>query len=177
LPTVYYGGVRVVPKSVGRLQKAAYERYPTVTVVNIADVLEIVQDVVNQVALVTRFVSAFAILAGAVVLASSVAGTRFRRVREVAILKTVGATRRRVASIFSVEFVILGGVAGLMGSLLANGFSALAVSRLFQGAAFHLDLLPNLLAIALTALVAVAAGWLATAGIMGRKPLEVLRGE
>ncbi len=75
-------------------RRPLYERNPTVTVVNIADVLVIVQDVVDQVALVTRFVSAFAILAGAVILASSVAGTRFRRVREVAILKTVGATRR-----------------------------------------------------------------------------------
>lgn len=177
LPATYYGGVRVEPKAVARLQRAAYERYPTVTVVNIADVLEIVQDVVDQVAVVTRFVSAFAILAGAVILASSVAGTRFRRVREVAILKTVGATRGRVASIFSVEFLILGGVAGLMGSLLATGFSALALNRLFRAAEFQPDVLPNLLAIALTALVAVAAGWLASYRILGRKPLEVLREE
>jgi len=177
LPLTYYGGVRVRPKAVGRLQKVLYERYPTVTVVNVADVLEIVQDVVDQVALVTRFVAAFAILAGAIILASSVAGTRFRRVREVAILKTVGATRWRVAAIFSVEFLILGGVAGLMGSLLASGFSALALSVLFREAAFRWDAGPNLAAVALTALVAVAAGWLASARILGRKPLEVLRGE
>jgi putative ABC transport system permease protein len=98
-------------------------------------------------------------------------------VREVAILKTVGATRGRVASIFSVEFLILGGVAGLMGSLLATGFSALALNRLFRAAEFRPDVLPNLLAIALTALVAVAAGWLASYRILGRKPLEVLREE
>jgi putative ABC transport system permease protein len=177
LPTTYYGGVRVEPKAVSRLQRVVYERYPTVTVVNIADVLVIVQDVVDQVAMVTRFVSAFTILAGAIILASSVASTRFRRVREVAILKTVGATRRRIGGIFSVEFLILGGVAGLMGSLLASGFSALALDRLFRQTAFRVDLLPNLLAIALTALVAVAAGWLASARILGRKPLEVLRGE
>ena len=177
LPLTYYGGLRVEPKAIGRIQKAVYERYPTVTVVNVADVLEIVQGVVDQVALVTRFVSAFVILAGAVILASSVAGTRFRRVRETAILKTVGATRRRVAGIFSVEFLILGGVAGLMGSLLATGFSASARSRLFREVTFQVDLVPNLLAIALTALVAVAAGWLASARILSRKPLEVLRGE
>jgi putative ABC transport system permease protein len=177
LPTTYYGGVRVEPKAVPGLQRAVYDRYPTVTVVNIADVLEIVQDVVDQVAMVTRFVSAFAILAGAIILASSVAGTRFRRVREVAILKTVGATRRRIGGIFSVEFLILGGVAGLMGSLLASGFSALALDRLFRETAFRVDLLPSLLAVALTALVAVAAGWLASARILGNKPLEVLRVE
>jgi putative ABC transport system permease protein len=177
LPTTYYGGVRVEPKAVGRLQRVLYERYPTVTVVNIADVLEIVQDVVDQVALVTRFVAAFTILAGAIILAASVAGTRFRRVREVAILKTVGATRGRIVGIFSVEFLILGGVAGLMGSLLASGFSALALDRLFRQADFRVDWAPNLVAIALTALVAAGAGWLASARILGQKPLEVLRGE
>ncbi len=177
LPTTYYGGVRVEPKAVAGLQRAVYDRYPTVTVVNIADVLVIVQDVMDQVAMVTRFVCAFVILAGAIILASSVAGTRFRRVREVAILKTLGATRGRIGSIFSVEFLILGGVAGLMGSLLASGFSALALDRLFRQTAFRVDVVPNLLAIALTALVAVAAGWLASARILGQKPLEVLRGE
>jgi hypothetical protein len=76
---------------------------------------------------VVRFISLFAILAGVVILASSVAGTRFRRVREVAILKTLGATRRKVITIFSVEFLVLGTAAGLLGTLLANGFTSIIV--------------------------------------------------
>ncbi|HYS46647.1 MAG TPA: FtsX-like permease family protein, partial [Rhizomicrobium sp.] len=176
LPTTYYGGVRVKPPAVPALQRAAYEKFPTVSVINAADVLQIVQDVVDQIALVIRFISLFTILAGVIILASSVAGTRFRRIREVVILKTLGATRRRVASIFSVEFLILGIVAGLMGSLLATGFSSLLLKRFFEGQ-FRFEPLPNLLAIALTALIANAAGWLASFRILGRKPLEVLREE
>ncbi len=109
-----------------------YQRFPTVTVVNVADVLQIVQDVVDQISLVIRFISAFAILAGAIILASSVAGTRFRRIREVVILKTLGATRNRVAEIFSIEFLILGLVAGLMGSLLATGFANILLHKLLD---------------------------------------------
>ena len=100
LPASYDGGVRIKPASVGAFQRAAFEKFPTVTVVNIADALEIVQQVVDQISLVIRFLSGFAILAGAVILAASVAGTRFRRVREVVILKTLGATRRHVVRIF-----------------------------------------------------------------------------
>jgi len=59
-----------------------YQRYPTVTVVNIADVMQIVEDVVQRIATVIRFISAFTILAGAVMVASSVAGSRFRRMRD-----------------------------------------------------------------------------------------------
>jgi putative ABC transport system permease protein len=175
-PAIYLGSIRVHPRDVGALQRAVYEKMPTITVINMADVLEIVQQVVDQIALVVRFVSAFTIVAGAIILASSVAGTRFGRVREVVILKTLGATRRRVAGIFSMEFLVLGGAAGLLGSLLATGFAALLVKRLLKGE-FHFDPVAALAAVALTALVANAAGWLASYRILGQKPLEVLREE
>jgi putative ABC transport system permease protein len=175
-PAIYYGSVRVRPRDVAAMQRAIYEKMPTITVINMADVLEIVQQVVDQIALVVRFVSAFTIVAGAIILASSVAGTRFGRVREVVILKTLGATRRRVAGIFSMEFLVLGGAAGLLGSALATGFTALVVKRLLK-ADFHFDPAADLFSIALTALVAVAAGWLASYRILGQKPLEVLRDE
>jgi len=175
-PAIYYGSVRVKPRDVAAVQRAIYEKMPTVTVINMADVLEIVQQVVDQIALVVRFVSAFTIVAGAIILASSVAGTRFGRVREVVILKTLGATRRRVAGIFSMEFLVLGAAAGLLGSALATGFAALVVKRLLK-AEFHIDPVADLFSIALTALVAVAAGWLASYRILGQRPLEVLRDE
>ena len=174
LPVIYYGSVRMNPSVVAEMQKVVYSLYPTVTIVNMADVLAIVQDVVDQIAIVIRFISAFTILAGAIILASSVAGTRFGRIREVVILKTLGATRRRVAEIFSIEFVILGAVAGLAGSLLATGFSSLLLGQLLS-AQIHLDVLPNVFAIVLTALIANLAGWLASLRILSQRPLEVLR--
>jgi len=164
------------PAAVAALQRISYETFPTVTVINVADVLDIVQQVVDQIARVIHFLSAFAVLAGAIILASAVAGTRFRRVREVVILKTLGATRRRVAAIFSTEFLVLGTVAGIMGSLLATAFAAVVLKRLMQ-VEFQFDWWPNLIAIGATAAVANLAGWLASWRILGQKPLEVLRDE
>lgn len=176
LPVIYYGSIRMKPSEVTKMQMAMYERFPTITVVNVADVLKIVQDVVDQISIVVRFISAFAILAGLIILASSVAGTRFRRVREVVILKTLGATRAKVASVFSMEFLILGLVAGIMGSLLASGFSSLVLKQLLK-ADFHLAWIPNIVSILATAFVANAAGWMASWRILGQKPLQVLREE
>ncbi len=175
-PTIYYGALRVQAAMVPELQRAIYNTYPTVTVVNVADVLQIVQGVVDQISLVIRFISAFAILAGAIILASSVAGTRFRRIREVVILKTLGATRNRVAEIFSIEFLILGVVAGVMGALLATGFSNILLHKLLN-APLRFDLWPNVFCVLVTAFVANLAGWLASFRILGQKPLEVLRHE
>ena len=176
LPAVYYGSARVRPADVAAMQRVVYRKFPTVTVVNVADVMQIVEDVVQRIAAVIRFISGFTILAGAVMVASSVAGTRLRRMREVVTLKTLGATRRRIAWIFSVEFLALGTVAGLMGSLLAGGFAALVLKRLLQ-IDFHPALLTHALAVAIAALVATVAGWGASFRILGRKPLEILRDE
>jgi putative ABC transport system permease protein len=176
VPLLYAGGARVRAKEIARLQREAYRRFPSVTVINVADVLDRVQEVVDQIAMVVRFIAAFSILAGVIILASSVAGTRFRRIREVVILKTLGATRRRVASIFSIEFLILGVVAGIMGSALASGFSALLLKRLLDSE-FRFDAVPNLLAVVLTAVIANVAGWLASLRILGQKPIEALREE
>jgi putative ABC transport system permease protein len=175
-PVIYYGALRVQPPAVPALQQALYDRYPTITVVNMADVLQTFQGVVDQIALVIRFISMFAILAGAIILASSVAGTRFRRMREVVILKTLGATRWRVSRIFSVEFLILGAVAGTMGALLANGFANLLLKRMLDSE-ISFPILPSLLAVVATALIANAAGWMASFRILGQKPLEILREE
>ena len=175
-PAMYFGAVRMKPSQVPVLQRAAYQKYPTVTVINVADVLAIIQDLVDQVSLVVRFISAFTIFAGALILASTVAGTRFRRMRETAVLKTLGAKRGILAAIFSVEFLVLGLVAGVMGSLLATAFSRILLTRLLD-AKFRFDLVPNLMAVLLTVLVAIGAGWIASLRILNQKPLEVLRDE
>jgi len=176
LPAIFYGGVRVKPSEVGALERAAYAAFPTVTVVNVAEALAVVQQVVDQVAVVVRFLSGFTILAGAVILAASVAGSRFRRVREVVILKTLGATRKYAGRIFSVEFLTLGGVAGLLGAVLATIFSRVVLLRLLD-AHFAFDPKATVVAIVATALLAEAAGWLAGWRMLRQKPLEVLREE
>jgi len=176
LPVQYLGLVRLTGKQIGAFQRKVYQAYPTVTVINTADVMLLVQQVVDQVSLVVRFIAGFAILAGAVILASTVAGTRFRRVRETAVLKTLGARRFTLAGIFSVEFLILGLVAGGMGSALATAFTRLLMTKLLD-AEFHVEWAPVLLTTLMTALLAVAAGWIASLKILSQKPMEVLRDE
>lgn len=176
LPATFYGGVRMRAADVGALERAVYQAYPTITVINVAEALAIVQQVVDQVALVIRFLSAFAILAGAIILAASVAGTRFRRVREVVILKTIGATRASAGRIFSVEFLTLGIVAGVMGALLASAFASLLLNRLLD-AKFSFEPKSTVIAVLLTAALAQISGWLASFRILRQKPLEVLREE
>jgi putative ABC transport system permease protein len=175
LPVVWYGAVHVDTAQIPRMQRALFAAYPTVTVINIADLLDTVAGVVHQVTIIVRFLAAFSILSGLVILASSVASTRFRRIREVVVLKTLGARRARVAAVFGVEFTVLGLLAGCVGVVFANLLTLILLHRL--DVPYHLQSLAGIAAAAGTALLAVLTGWLASIRILGQRPLEVLREE
>jgi len=175
LPVVWYGGVHVDPAHVGEVQRALYKNYPTVTVINVAQALETVRAVVVQITYVIQFLAAFSIFAGIVILASSIAGTRYRRIREVVVLKTLGATRARIAAVFSIEFAVLGLVAGVVGIVFANVIAKVLLTRLTV--AYHFEWMWTLGALAGTAALTVVTGWAASHRILGQKPLEVLREE
>jgi len=174
-PVVWYGDVHARPDAIPELERALFAAYPTVTVINIADILSTIQGVVDQITIVIRFLAAFSILSGLIILASSVASTRFRRMREVVVLKTLGATRPRIATVFSVEFTVLGLLAGAVGVVFANVLTRILLHRM--DVAFQRDVRGSLAALAGTAVLAVATGWIASWRILGQKPLEVLREE
>jgi len=175
LPVVWYGGVHADPNHVDELQRELYHAFPTVTVINVAQALETVRAVVIQITYVIQFLAAFSIFAGVIILASSIAGTRYRRIREVVVLKTLGATRARIATVFSIEFAVLGLVAGLVGVGFANVIARVLLTRLTV--AYHFRWSWSLGALLGTSALTVATGWLASHRILGQKPLEILREE
>lgn len=175
LPVVWYGAFHAAPARVGDVERALFAAYPTVTVINVADVLEVVRKVVDQIALIIRFLAGFAMLAGGIILASSVTATRFQRVREVAILKSLGALRRQIVSVLSIEFLTLGGIAGAAGVAFSLALSGILLHKL--EVAFQPGWGMAVAAVFATAILSAATGWMASLRILQQKPLEVLREE
>ena len=176
LPVTWYGGLHCDPAATGQLRRILYQHYPTITVIDVAATVETVRQVLLQISYVIQFLAGFSTFAGIVILASAIAGTRYRRIREVVVLKTLGATRPRIASIFSIEFAVLGLIAALVGLVFANGLARVLLKRVFHFD-YHLNMAWNVAALFATATLTVAAGWLASHRVLGQKPLEVLREE
>jgi putative ABC transport system permease protein len=171
----WYGGAHIDPRQVAALERAFFAAYPTISVINAAEVMVRIESVVDQITFVVRFLAGFSIFAGLTILASSIAGTRFRRMREAVVLKTLGATRMRIVRIFSVEFSVLGLLAGAVGVVFANILTRVLLHRL--EVVFHIEWMATLIALVGTAILATATGWLASYRILGLRPLEVLRDE
>jgi putative ABC transport system permease protein len=171
----WYGGAHLDPRQIPTMERSFFLAYPTVTVINIADVLTRIETVVDQITVVIRFLAGFSIFAGLTILASSIASTRFRRMREAVVLKTLGATRMRIVRTFSVEFSVLGLLAGLVGVIFANLLTRVLLHRMQVG--FHIEWPAAGVALVGTAILATATGWIASYRILGLRPLEVLREE
>ena len=147
----WYGGAHIDPKQVAAMERALFVAFPSITVVNLADVLDRIESVVDQVTFVVRFLAGFSIFAGLMILASSIASTRFRRMREAVVLKTLGATRMRIVRTFSVEFSVLGLLAGSVGVVFANLLTRVLLHRLEVG--FHIEWTATLIALVGTCLL------------------------
>ena len=172
---IWYGGVHMDPKQVASMERGLFAAFPTITVINLADVLERIESVVDQITFVVRLLAGFSILAGLTILASSIASTRFRRMQEAVVLKTLGATRMRIVRTFSVEFSVLGLLAGVVGVVFANLLTRVLLRRLEVD--FHIEWGATALALVGTAVLATATGWIASYRILGLRPLQVLREE
>lgn len=175
-PTSYVATARVAPAAETAVQDAVVAALPNVTAVPVRDVLERVGRLLDQMAVAVRAMALFAIAAGLVVMAGALGASRYQRLRESVILRTLGATRSAVARVFAVEYACLGLAAGVGGSALA-AVLAWAVLTFVLEAPWVLEPLALALGVAVPTAVALAVGSLATWRLLGEKPLAVLRRE
>ena len=158
------------------LQDRLAAEVPNVTMLKVREIVEKVATILERLGLAIRILGGFAIASGIAILAGAIGATASRRGAEVALLKTLGATRRGVVSIFAVEFATIGLVAGTVGTV---GGAVLAYVVLTRGMEIPWHWRPWTLAAAPLATVAlsVISGIAASAGALRRRPIEVLRAE
>ena len=175
----YIGFLQVSPDGPGGrsgLQRALVKAYPNVSVIDVRDIIATIRGVVDNVTLGVTVVGAVTLFGGVLILVGAVAMTKFQRVYEAAIYRTLGASARLVGAMLAVEYGLLGALAGLLG---ATGGAVLswALSTFLFDIDWHpapLLLLGSVLAT--TALVSVV-GVAASLDVLRRKPLATLRNE
>jgi putative ABC transport system permease protein len=158
----------------GRLQREIAQRYANVTSFDVAVVQEAVERLVSRVVLAIRFMALFSLATGAVVLAGAVSTSRYQRLRESALLKTLGASRRQVIQVVLAEYLALGVLASVAALVLAIA-AGWALAHFLFDIPFRLPLAQVGGLIALTGAIAVAIGAWGSIEVVRRTPLEVLR--
>lgn len=159
-----------------RTQTAIVQAFPNVTVIHIRDVMDKVLAVLENLQIAVRALGGFTLVAGVVVLGGTVAATQARRSKEVALLKTIGMTRRDVAAVFTIEYALTGAVAAAIG-ITAGSVLAWAVIAKVMDLPWTLNFPEIALAAMATVVLAVFAGLIASTRALRARPVEVLRTE
>jgi len=159
-----------------QLQRELVKTYPNVSAVDLGLILQTVDDVLSQVSFVIRFMALFSVFTGLIVLASAVTTSRYQRVQEAVLLRTLGASKRQIRRILLLEYLFLGTFAALTGLLLSIG-GAWALSFFVFDIGFALPNTAIFGVLTLVTLLTVCVGMLNSRGIADRPPLEILRAE
>ena len=148
--------------------------YPNITVLDVDALIQQVQRVIARVSLAVEAVFGFTLLAGVLVLLSALLGTRAARRREAALLRTLGASRRRLRQALLAEFGALGVLAGLLAALAAQGIAAVLAQ-----VAFDIPYAAGpqlwLAGMVVGAVLAGLAGVIGARGVANQPPLATLR--
>jgi len=148
--------------------------FPGVTVLDIEEIIEQVRGIIDQGTRAVEYVFGFTLLAGLVVLVAAVHATRDERRVEIALLRTLGASRARVRVILAAEFGALGVLAG---TVAAAGAAATgwAVTTEVMELPYTFNPMVFVWGIVGGGVGILAAGLLATRHLLAERPLAVLR--
>ncbi len=159
-----------------QLQRMAVQRYPNVSAIDVTLVLQTADAILSKVAFVIRFMALFSILTGLLVLAGAVMTSRYQRLQESVLLRTLGGSSRQILTIMALEYSFLGALAGLVGLLLALAASWALAVFVFE-ATFAPAIFPALAVMFGVMALTVVLGLLNSRGLIDHPPLEVLRAE
>jgi putative ABC transport system permease protein len=159
-----------------RLQAALVGVAPNVSVIDGREIIDAIKSVVDNVTLAVTVVGTLVVVSGLLILIGAVAMTKFRRVYEAAIFKTLGATRRLIATVLVLEYGLLGVLAGGIG---AGGAIALtwAISKYALEIPFKPLIGLSSAGVVVTTLLVAAIGVISSWEVLQRKPLATLRAE
>lgn len=160
----------------GRVQRQVVERFPNVTSIDLTQIQASIESLIDKVVLVIRFMALFSLATGAIVLVGAVATSRFQRIREAVLLKTLGATRKQILQILFVEYLALGALAVAMALLLSTGAAWLLMKYVFESE-FAFPAIPLGILAASMLVLTVSVGLLNSTEVFRKTPLEVLRAE
>ena len=158
------------------LQRDLVQKFPNVSVIDLRQIYTVVEDVLDKVSWVINFMAFFSILTGIIVLIGSVRTSKYQRIRESVLLRTMGAKSRQIMKITALEYLYLGVLGSLVGILLSLIGSQLLATLLFEepfvpsGVPFFL-FLPGI------TILVLFIGLSNIRSVLRSPPLEVLRKE
>jgi putative ABC transport system permease protein len=176
-PQFYVTATRIGNQTqANRFQQQLVIQFPNVSLIDLRLILSTVNELFNKLGMVIRFLALFSIITGLVVLAGAVINSKFVRIKENVLLRTVGARTHQITRITLIEYGYLGLFSALTGLILSM-VGGWALTTFFFEIQFAFDWKELSLITVGVILMTVLIGWLNSREVINTPPLQVLRKE
>ncbi len=156
------------------LQRDLVSKFPNITVVDLRQIYTVIEDVLDKISWVINFMAFFSILTGFIVLIGSVRTTKYQRIKESVLLRTLGAKGKQILNITALEYLYLGILGSLTGIILSLISSQLLATLLFNEP-FVPSGIPFMLFLPAITILVLVIGLSNIRSVLQSPPLEVLR--
>jgi len=176
-PQIWVAATKVDdPKVAAKFQQALVMGFPNVSLIDLRLILSTVNELFEKIALVVRFLALFSIVTGLVVLAGAVINSKFVRIKENVLLRTIGARTSQIVKITLIEYGYLGLFSAITALVLSLGGGWLLTKFFFEVQLFanYFELLGISLGVVI---LTVFIGWLNSREVINTSPLQALRKE
>lgn len=157
-------------------QSAVVQQFPNISIIDLTLILKTVNSILDKVAFVIRFMALFSIITGMIVFISSVIISKFQRIKEGVLLRTLGAKRNQIITINALEYFFLGSLASTAGMILSLIFTWLLAYFNFDST-FVPKPWPLVWLYLTITTITVLIGIINSREVVSKPPLEVLRSE
>ncbi|WP_443217579.1 ABC transporter permease [Sediminicola sp. 1XM1-17] len=158
------------------LQKELVKQFPNVSILDLRQVLSVIERLLEKISWIINFMAFFSILTGVIVLLGAVRTSKYQRIKESVLLRTIGAKSNQILKITALEYAYLGVLGGLSGILLSLIGSQLLALLVFK-TSFVPSMFPFLVLFPGITLLVLVIGLLNSRSVIQSPPLEVLRKE
>lgn len=157
-------------------QQAVVLEFPNISIIDLNLVLSVLDDLMAKLSFVIRFMAGFSIVTGIIVLISSVLISKYQRMRENVLLRTLGASTKQILTITAMEYFFLGTLAGLTG-ILISFIVGWGLAEYNFKTTFSPEFFPSLLLLLMVCMITVLIGVLNSRSSLNSPPLVILRKE
>jgi putative ABC transport system permease protein len=176
-PQIYVAATRIdKQESANVFQQELVMQFPNVSLIDLRLILSTVNNLFDKLAVIVRFLALFSIVTGLVVLAGAVINSKYLRMKENVLLRTIGARTRHINAITLIEYAYVGLFASLTGTILSLGSGWLLMTFFFK-IQFEVNGLGLLMITMGVMCLTMLIGWWNSRGVINTPPLQVLRKE
>ncbi|MEM9075460.1 MAG: FtsX-like permease family protein [Bacteroidota bacterium] len=158
------------------LQRELVKKFPAVSIIDLRQIFTVIEDILSKIAWVINFMAFFSILTGIIVLIGSVRTSKYQRIKENVLLRTLGANSKQILRITALEYFYLGLLGGGIGIILSLLGSLLLAQFVFN-VSFVPSLIPFVVVLPGILVLVLCIGMLNSKSVLQSPPLEVLRKE